>query len=149
MLQHERAVLSDIARLAALRASTREELWRRLNRGRDYLHANASEQMSLSDAARVACLSPFHFLRSFKQAFGVTPHQYLTQRRLERAKFLLSCTELPVTTICLDAGFVSLGSFSALFHRTTGLSPSAWRAQHTNRSGQNRKIREVFLTCRR
>lgn len=148
MLKNERGIQGEQSKLAALRPATREELWRRLHRGRDFLRARSSTAVTLSDAARVACLSPYHFLRSFKQAFGMTPHQFLTQCRLERAKFLLERTEIPVTDICFDAGFLSLGSFSALMHRVTGLSPRLWRAQHSKGAGENSKIREVFLTCR-
>lgn len=146
MLQMERNFGTAAMSLTSARASTREELSRRLHRGRDFLHAHASDGVSLAEAARVACLSPFHFLRSFKQAFGVTPHQYLTRCRIERAKFLLACTGLPVTDICFDAGFLSVGSFVTLFHRQTGMTPRMWRAEHA--TGENRKIREVFLTAR-
>jgi AraC-like DNA-binding protein len=73
-------------------------------------------------------LSPFHFIRAFRAAFGATPHQYLRERRLERAKELLVTTPLPVTEVCERIGFSSLGSFSSLFRRMTGESPAAYRA---------------------
>ena len=149
MLRNERGVVCELSSIFAERAATREELWRRLHRGRDFVHANSSADISLSDAARAACLSPFHFLRSFRQAFGVTPHQFLTHCRIERAKFLLQRTELPITEVCFDAGFVGVGSFTTLFHRSTGLPPRAWRARHAKRSPENSNIREVFLACRR
>lgn len=149
MLQTEHQFPHGCPSLSAARPGTREELYRRLNRGRDFLRAHASEAVTLGDAARIACLSPFHFLRSFKQAFGITPHQFLTSCRIDRAKFLLERTEVPVTAICFDAGFMSLGSFSTLFHRSTGVSPRQWRATHARRPHENRKIREVYLTCRR
>lgn len=148
MLRNERGVAREMASISAERAGTREELWRRLHRGRDFIHANSSTDIGLSDAARAACLSPYHFLRTFRQAFGVTPHQFLTQCRLARAKFLLERSELPITDICFDAGFLGVGSFTTLFHRSTGLPPRAWRVRHAVRSRQNRNIREVFLTCR-
>ena len=149
MLRNERGVVHDVSSISAERATTREELWRRLHRGRDFIHANASNDVGLSDAARAACLSPFHFLRSFRQVFGITPHQFLTRCRIGRAKFLLERTELPITEVCFDAGFVGVGSFTTLFHRSTGLSPRAWRLRHAKRSPENSNIREVFLTCRR
>ena len=105
----------EVNNLPAVRASTREELWRRVNQARDYLHAHLSAPISLSDVAAAACLSPFHLLRVFRSVFGQTPHQYLNGCRLDRAKFLLEKTRIPVTAICLECGFTSLGSFSALF----------------------------------
>ena len=117
-----------------------------LNRARDYLHAHLKSPVSLAETARVACLSPFHLLRVFQRAFGETPHQYLNRCRIERAKFLLERTQIPVTAVCLEAGFLSLGSFSALFSRTSGMSPRQWRELHGRRSHENSKIREVYLT---
>ena len=148
MLQKERGVARDIASISAARPATREELWRRLHRGCDFMHANSSAEIGLCDAARVACLSPYHFLRSFREAFGITPHQFLTRCRIERAKFLLERTEVPITDVCFDAGFVSVGSFTTLFHRITGIAPRVWRAQHSRGAPENSKIREVFLGCR-
>ncbi len=145
--QTERGFGGATDSLKNARAATREELLRRLQRGRDFLHAQASNNgVSLSKVAEVACLSPFHFLRSFKQAFGLTPHQFLTRCRVDRAKFLLARTALPITDICYDAGFLSLGSFTTLFHRVTGQPPRAWRRAHSCGVSENRKIREVFLT---
>jgi transcriptional regulator GlxA family with amidase domain len=75
-------------------------------------------------------MAPHHFLRTFKLAFHQTPHQYLTHLRLERAQSLLRHTDTPVTDICMDVGFESLGSFSWLFRRECGQSPSAFRSSH-------------------
>jgi AraC-like DNA-binding protein len=79
--------------------------------------------------AQVACLSPNHFLRTFKQVFRQTPHQYLIDVRLIKAKQLLTETNRPITDICMAIGFDSLGSFSTLFRRRTGLSPAQYRKQ--------------------
>ena len=77
--------------------------------------------------ARIALTSEAHFIRTFKQTFGETPHRYLQRRRLERAMALLRETERPVTEICLDVGFASLGSFSRTFTKVVGMSPTAYR----------------------
>lgn len=146
MLKAQGMVRRTIAQLPAVRASTRDELWRRVNRARDFLHAHVGSPISLGQVADVACLSPFHLLRTFQAAFRQTPHQYLQQCRLERAKFLLEKTKIPVTAICLDCGFSSLGSFSALFHKQCGMSPRAWRASRGLAGAQNSKIEEVYLT---
>ena len=99
---------------------------RRLLRARDAIHARYPESLRLEDLAREAALSPFHFLRLFRSVFGETPHQYLTRVRIDAAKKLL-LADAPVTDVCFDVGFQSLGSFSALFARRVGAPPSAFR----------------------
>ena len=129
MLEAQNDALRKSDALPARRASTRQELWRRLNRGRDFIHARFASALTLPEIAAAACLSPFHFLRGFKAVFRVTPHEYLSACRVERAKFLLERTDLPVTEICFSVGFESLGSFSSWFTRLTGSSPRAWRSE--------------------
>lgn len=102
---------------------------RRLSRVRDLMHAEPSEALTLPELARLAGMSHFHFLRSFKHAFGATPHAYLVDVRLDRAKTLLA-QDQSVTDVCMDVGFSSLGSFSALFARRFGATPSSWRKRH-------------------
>ena len=114
------------ARLPAIRESTREELFRRLLRGRDYMHSQSSAPVSLADAARAACVSPFHFHRGFTHAFGETPHAYLTALRLAHAQEQLE-TGATVLEACLEAGFSSPSAFSRLFLRQYGYPPSAIR----------------------
>jgi AraC-like DNA-binding protein len=128
VLQAQNDALRQSDALPARRASTRQELWRRLNRGRDFIHARFASALTLPEIAAAACLSPFHFLRGFKAVFRVTPHEYLSACRVERAKFLLERTDLPVTEICFSVGFESLGSFSSWFTRLTGSSPRARRS---------------------
>ena len=83
--------------------------------------------VSLDELARAAGFSMYHFIRVFCHVYKQTPHQYLVQRRVEKAKLLLRTTELSVTDICFEVGFQSLGSFSALFRKATGLSPTSYR----------------------
>jgi len=87
-----------------------------------------AEQLDIPALARAALTSEAHFIRTFKQTFGETPHRYLQRRRLERAMALLRETDRPVTEICLDVGFTSLGTFSRTFSRVLGMSPTAYRA---------------------
>jgi AraC-like DNA-binding protein len=145
MLSTQSLLKREVGNLSAVRASTREELWRRVNRARDYLHAHLGAPTSLSDVAAAACLSPFHLLRVFQGAFHQTPHQYLNDCRLARAKFLLEKTQIPVTAICLECGFTSLGSFSTLFHKRCAMSPRQWRKRHGLTTEENSNIREVYL----
>ncbi|HEX6712307.1 MAG TPA: AraC family transcriptional regulator [Thermoleophilaceae bacterium] len=101
---------------------------RRLLRARDTMDRRYAEPLDTSALARAALTSEAHFIRTFKQTFGETPHRYLQRRRLERAMALLRETERPVTEICLEVGFTSLGTFSRTFARVLGMSPSAYRA---------------------
>jgi AraC-like DNA-binding protein len=127
LLKVHEITLGEPERLENLRRGTREELYRRVWRARDYAHALFAEPVTLREMAGAACMSPNHLLRTFRQAFGETPHQFLTTRRLEEARRLLADRELPVTEICLAVGFVSLGSFSTLFRKRFGVSPSEYR----------------------
>ncbi len=103
-----------------------EDSFQRVLRARDAMHARYAQALRLEDLAHEAALSPFHFLRMFRAAFGETPHQYLTRVRIEAAKRLL-LADAPVTDVCFDVGFQSLGSFSALFARRVGAPPSGFR----------------------
>ncbi len=127
LLEARETLRSEIDRFPGLRFATREELYRRLHRAREHAAASFAEPVSLEELASVACLSPSHFLRSFRRAFGETPHRFLTMRRLREARRLLLTTDLPVTEVCLSVGFASLGSFGALFHRYHGISPERFR----------------------
>ena len=84
----------------------------------------------MSALARAACLSPAHFSREFRRAFGETPHQYLLTRRLERAAAMLRNTDRSVADICFTVGLRSVGSFTTSFGRVYGVSPTAYRAAH-------------------
>ena len=101
----------------------------RLCRARDFLADRFDRRVSLEDAAREAHLSPFYFNRVFTQVFGETPHEFVTRRRIERAKKLLIADTTSVTDICFDVGYESLGSFSTRFHTLTGASPAAFRRE--------------------
>jgi AraC-like DNA-binding protein len=103
---------------------------RHLLRAKDVVDARYREPLDVLALARAAHLSRAHFSREFRRAFGVTPHQYLLTRRLERAAALLRNTDRTVADICLMVGLRSVGSFTSSFGRTFGLSPTAYRAAH-------------------
>lgn len=123
LVDGRRDAAAAIARLPALRNSTRLELYRRLLRGRDFLLSSLHQPIRLDDIAEAACLSAFHFHRAFTHAFRETPHRYLTRHRLQRAARLLRRGESSVTEVCLGTGFESPASFSNLFRRHYGASP--------------------------
>ena len=100
----------------------------RLVRARDLLHADAQRGPTLEELAEVAGMSRGFLARSFTQTFGVPPHRYLVELRLEHAKRALA-RGTSVTEACYEVGFASLGSFSASFHRRVGVSPREWQQQ--------------------
>ncbi|MFG2586787.1 helix-turn-helix transcriptional regulator [Streptomyces sp. NPDC048438] len=101
----------------------------RLRRARDRMDRDYAEPLDVTALARVALMSPGHFSRSFRAAFGETPYSYLMTRRIERAKALLRRGDLTVTEVCFAVGCTSLGSFSSRFTELIGESPSAYRAR--------------------
>jgi transcriptional regulator GlxA family with amidase domain len=100
---------------------------RRLLRARDAMDRDYAHPLDVPALARIALLSEGHFIRTFKQTFGETPHRYLQRRRLERAMALLRETNRPVTEICLEVGFASLGTFTRTFTGVLGMPPTAYR----------------------
>jgi AraC-like DNA-binding protein len=104
-----------------------EESNRRMLRARDAMDRSYAEPLDVPSLARIAHVSPKHFIRTFRSTFGETPHRYLQRRRVERAMFLLRETERSVTDVCLAVGFTSLGTFSRTFRDILGESPTAYR----------------------
>jgi transcriptional regulator GlxA family with amidase domain len=101
----------------------------RLRRARDLMDRNYAEPLDVAALARSALMSDGHFSRSFRAAFGETPHSYLMTRRIERAMTLLRRGDLSVTDVCFAVGCTSLGSFSSRFTELVGESPSSYRAR--------------------
>ncbi|HEX4431689.1 MAG TPA: AraC family transcriptional regulator [Frankiaceae bacterium] len=104
-----------------------EEQNRRLLRARDAMDRDYAQPLDIATLARIALVSQAHFIRTFRATFGETPNRYLQRRRVERAMFLLRSTDRPVTDICLDVGFSSLGTFSRVFRDIVGEPPSVHR----------------------
>jgi AraC-like DNA-binding protein len=100
-----------------------------LRRARDLMDREYARPLDLAELARAALMSPGHFSRQFRAAYGETPHAYLMTRRIERAKALLRVGDLSVTDVCMAVGCTSLGSFSARFTELVGETPTAYRAR--------------------
>src|SRR5947207_10624152 len=103
---------------------------RHLLRAKDLIDRRYSEALDVPTLARAARLSPAHFSREFRRAFGEAPHAYLLTRRLERAAALLRNTDHSVADICMAVGLRSVGSFTTSFGRAYGLSPTAYRTAY-------------------
>jgi AraC-like DNA-binding protein len=101
---------------------------RHLLRAKDLIDAGYADPLDTAALAARACCSEAHFIRSFKRAFGETPHRYLLTRRLERAAALLRNTDYSVAEVCVNVGLASVGSFNTSFRRAYGMTPTGYRA---------------------
>lgn len=133
LLQVQERVERQIARLPRTRPATRRELYVRIHWAVDYIHCCSQDQLSLARLAAVAAMSPHHFLRSFRDVVGLSPHEYATRHRLEKACRLLSRTSSSVTEIVGLVGFASLPSFIHLFRNHFGLTPLQYRKKSNSR----------------
>ena len=110
----------------------RYDAFGRLCRARELSGEVLERPLSIRAVAREIRMSPFHFIRQFEALFGLTPHQFRIQSRLDQAKLLLAMGHHSVTEVCMEVGMSSLGSFSSLFARRVGVTPSSY--QHRARA---------------
>lgn len=96
---------------------------------RQVLDRSYHTPITIVELSHAVALSPFHLIRAFRRLYKQTPHQYLIDKRIEKAKDLLRNSDLSITEICLAVGYESLGSFSSLFQKVTGISPSMYRSR--------------------
>ena len=106
--------------------STKKELLRRLLQGRDFIDDNVLKNPGIAEIVQHCNMSPFHFFRSFKQAFGCSPYQYIITKRLEYAQSLIR-TGHSFTSIAAQCGFADLFTFSKAFKKLYGVSPSDYK----------------------
>jgi AraC-like DNA-binding protein len=110
-------------------------LYQRVVKAKLFIDNYWSEKIDLDNISDEAYFSKFHFIRLFKSIYGKTPHQYLTKVRMERSKQLLQQGR-PVSEVCFLAGYDSISSFSALFTKTAGKTPSEYLAAHKKRKNE-------------
>jgi transcriptional regulator GlxA family with amidase domain len=106
-----------------------------LRRVRDRMDRDFARPLDVEALARDACMSPGHFSRAFRRAYGESPYSYLMTRRIERAMALLRRGDLSVTEVCFAVGCSSLGTFSTRFAELVGSAPSAYRREHAPAAG--------------
>ena len=99
----------------------------KLRRAVEFMEAHLDRPINLARLAAVVHLSPFHFHRQFKRATGSTPHQYIVQKRIERAKALLSDSQLPLVEVAAQAGFANQSHFGSTFRKVTSMTPRGFR----------------------
>jgi len=107
-------------------------LYRRLVQAKLFIDARFRENIDLENIADEAYFSKFHFIRLFKKTYGRTPHQYMTFVRIEEAKQMLM-SPVPVSDVCYGVGFDSISSFTGLFKRMVGKTPSAFQEEQLKR----------------
>ncbi len=104
---------------------------RAISQATDYINENLPRKLTLREIAGAAHMSPHHFSRSFKAATGLSPHQYVVHRRVERAKALLSSTDLTLAEVAKAVGFAGHSHLSSHIRRVLGVSPGALRREGT------------------
>ncbi len=127
LVERHRKISFKIDNIPAVKESTRVEIFKRLNMAKNFVKNNFQSEINLETMAEAAYLSKFRFLRYFKQAFGITPHQYINQCRLEQAKSLIITSKRSITDIAYDVGFKTPNHFSRLFLSRFGFSPNTLR----------------------
>ncbi|MEM8656070.1 MAG: AraC family transcriptional regulator [Pseudomonadota bacterium] len=110
---------------------------KRLKRVVEYIDAHLSDTISMPDLAQVACLSQHHFARVFRAATSMSPHGYVTHRRIERARSILLSTDTPLVQVALMCGFGTQAHFSTVFKKLVGLPPKKYRAERRAAMCQN------------
>lgn len=127
MLEVHRNLQGEINKLGSIKLSTRQELFKRLSIAKDYMAAHPDRNIKLDEVAKVACLSVHHFKREFKELYGVSPHRFLLNKRIEKAEEMLSRTALQVEEISLATGFTNTSSFIRSFKAQKGKTPGTYR----------------------
>ena len=129
LLLNQKNINKEVQHIKAVKASTRNELYKRLHYAKDFIDSCYMTDLSLEKIAETAHLNTAYFLRSFKYFFKVTPYQYIIHRRLDEAKKLLENSKVSVTEVCFSVGYYDLTSFIKLFRNKFGLSPEKYQKE--------------------
>lgn len=124
IVEDHQPIITQLYNIQTMKHNTRKDLYRKVIRGKEFLENNLCNPISVGQAADYACLSEYHFFRLFKNAFGITPQQYLIRQRVSHAKILLHTGNFSVTEAATATGFSDVYSFSKTFKKHLGVSPS-------------------------
>jgi AraC family transcriptional regulator len=133
-------VLATVAGHARSATTPSSRDLRRISRALRYIEEHVVEPVDLADLAAAACMSKYHFLRTFRRLVGITPHQFLLDLRMRRAAVALCTTSMPIAAIAFDAGFGDLSAFNARFRRVFGMSPRQLRGSQQDRIAGTRRV---------
>jgi|GEM_PF-1081178 len=132
LLKENEKKLQKLVHIRAQKTSTKKELFKRINIGLDYIHSNELQGLNLENISKNCGLSKFHFIRVFKEIYGVSPNDYIAQLKAQKAQLLLINTKKDLTSISLKLGFSELSAFTRFYKRMTGESPSSARSKISN-----------------
>jgi len=124
LLRSQKITHAQIQKIKAAKSNTKKELYDRLCKAKEMMDADVSRNISIADLSREAALSEFHFYRSFKSVYGISPHQYLLKKRMEFSMQLVKQGNLPVTEIAYRVGFNDIYAFSKAFKQHFKIAPS-------------------------
>ncbi len=127
LLTCDEKIRKQIAGLPATKAAVQVDIYRRMAIAKDYIYSNYNRTLDLDELSREVAVSKFHFLRLFKECYGISPYQYLAKVRLEKGARLLKVTSLSVNEIADDLGFEYPNSFIKAFQKSYGLPPLRFR----------------------
>jgi len=128
VVQTQQRAEMEIDAMRFAKAVTRRDVYERLHHSRDFITSHFRERITLDSMAQVACLNSYSYIREFKRLFGITPHKYLQQLRLQEAKQIITMSSCSVGEACRAVGFHDLSSFSKLFKKTFGVNPQLHHA---------------------
>jgi AraC-like DNA-binding protein len=121
------------------------DLQSRIVRAKLFIDNNYASPLDLDKLSDEACFSKFHFLRLFKKTYNRTPYQYLSERRIEKAKEMLKQEDIKVVEVCEEVGFESKTSFTLKFKQCTGETPALFRLRAMQTQKMMKEIPEKFI----
>ena len=127
LLINQKRISDHYNELKVRKKSTATELFQRLAMGKNMIDDEPEKDWSMRELSRSVALSEFHFFRTFKKAFKISPYQYLIRQRIEKAACLLRKSSFPLAEIAFKCGFADIYAFSKAFKKYKGVSPSAFR----------------------